>query len=303
MRIAKLFGWEAPLLAQLLHLRELASLHSHSSPITSPITSPVTSFVISSFSPFVHSAFLFRISFPHSVFRTSFSALVSRTCFPHVLTAPAHFCSDRIHTARFSSDHLLMNGSLLEQEIRSIRNNMLLMAVMQFIFSASPILVTTTTFALYAALGHQMTAATAFTSLSLFNILSFPLLVFPMIITYVIDLTVVNRRLTTFFNSPERATIDLDEQSHPPRAGTPPPRVPPPPPPPRQRAPTRPRRSPSRGTSCPRRELSRHRPPSRSNGAPSDGRRQKCPMRRAAPRPPRASRSMDRATAHAAARA
>ena len=82
MRIAKLFGWEAPLLAQLLHLRELASLHSHSSPITSPITSPVTSFVISSFSPFVHSAFLFRISFPHSVFRTSFSALVSRTCSP-----------------------------------------------------------------------------------------------------------------------------------------------------------------------------------------------------------------------------
>ena len=75
-----------------------------------------------------------------------------------------------------------------------------------FVFTATPLVVTAVTFVLYAALNGQLTAAKAFTSLSLFNILRFPLSVVPMMISRVIDLTVVNKRLSKFFNSGLRGT-------------------------------------------------------------------------------------------------
>lgn len=41
---------------------------------------------------------------------------------------------------------------------------------MGFFFTAVPIFVTLATFLMYSALGNKLTAATAFTSLSLFNV-------------------------------------------------------------------------------------------------------------------------------------
>ena len=93
-----------------------------------------------------------------------------------------------------------------EEELVAVRDSQLYSSLFMFIFTATPLIVTAVTFVMYAALNGQLTAAKAFTSLSLFNILRFPLSVVPMMITRVIDLTVVNKRLSTFFNSGQRGT-------------------------------------------------------------------------------------------------
>ena len=81
---------------------------------------------------------------------------------------------------------------------------------MGFFFTSVPIFVTLATFIMYSALGNKLTAATAFTSLSLFQIIRFPLLIVPMIITRLIDLAVVNKRLSRFLNAPQRETKPLE---------------------------------------------------------------------------------------------
>lgn len=91
-----------------------------------------------------------------------------------------------------------------------MRNNLLLGGVMGFFFTAIPLFVTLATFLVYSALGNKLTAATAFTSLSLFQIIRFPLLVVPMMITRVIDLSVVNGRLSRFLNAKGREAVELD---------------------------------------------------------------------------------------------
>ena len=48
-----------------------------------------------------------------------------------------------------------------------------------------PVLVTVVAFSAYALLGNEMTAAKAFTSISLFSVLRFPLYTFPQLITQV----------------------------------------------------------------------------------------------------------------------
>merc|ERR1719218_344433 len=93
-----------------------------------------------------------------------------------------------------------------ETELLAVRDNMLMSGLFGFVFTATPLIVTSATFVVYAALGNTLTAATAFTSLSLFNILRFPLTVVPMMITRVIDLQVVNKRLSKFFNAGLRGT-------------------------------------------------------------------------------------------------
>ena len=93
-----------------------------------------------------------------------------------------------------------------EEELVAVRDSQLYSSLFMFVFTATPLVVTAVTFVLYAALHGQLTAAKAFTSLSLFNILRFPLSVVPMMISRVIDLTVVNKRLSKFFNSGLRGT-------------------------------------------------------------------------------------------------
>ena len=44
-----------------------------------------------------------------------------------------------------------------------------------------PIAVSLTSFAVYVLMGHELTAATAFTSIALFNVLRFPLAMFPQV--------------------------------------------------------------------------------------------------------------------------
>jgi len=97
-----------------------------------------------------------------------------------------------------------------EEELKAVFDNMMLSAVFGFVFTAAPLVVTCATFATYAALGNTLTAATAFASLSLFQIIRFPLTVFPMMLARTIDLAVTNKRLSKFFNVANPAIVDLD---------------------------------------------------------------------------------------------
>ena len=94
---------------------------------------------------------------------------------------------------------------LREVELSRIRANALWGALSTFLWGATPLFVTCITFALFAALrgAAALTAAKAFTSLALFNLLRFPLNAIPSTISRVIDLSVVVRRLGRFLDAPE----------------------------------------------------------------------------------------------------
>ena len=78
-------------------------------------------------------------------------------------------------------------GSKRKEELRAVRKNMLMGGVMSFVFTALPLVVTASSFALYSIPGAgkktadnpdgKLTAAIAYTALSLFQVLRFPLLV------------------------------------------------------------------------------------------------------------------------------
>jgi hypothetical protein len=55
------------------------------------------------------------------------------------------------------------------------------MTVARFTWNVVPIAVSLTSFAVYVLMGHELTAATAFTSIALFNVLRFPLAMFPQV--------------------------------------------------------------------------------------------------------------------------
>jgi len=98
-------------------------------------------------------------------------------------------------------------------ELKKLRSNMLLGAVMSFLFTATPVLVSTATFAMYTILGNHMTAANAFTALSLLNILRFPILVIPMMLNNLISMLVVHVRLSKFMSAPDRDVRLLEQYS------------------------------------------------------------------------------------------
>jgi len=100
----------------------------------------------------------------------------------------------------------------IEERVRELRNKELklqlkykLWNVALFLsFSLSPVLVALGTFACYTLLMHEnLTAATAFTALSLFNILSFPLGAMPMMARFFMEAAVAKDRIEAFLLSPE----------------------------------------------------------------------------------------------------
>jgi ABC-type multidrug transport system fused ATPase/permease subunit len=68
-------------------------------------------------------------------------------------------------------------------ELEWIKKNSLLNGFNAFVIGAVPVLVTVATFAVYISMGNNLTAATAFTSISLFNVLRMPLIMLPQVIT------------------------------------------------------------------------------------------------------------------------
>ncbi|XP_070772711.1 ATP-binding cassette sub-family C member 2 isoform X2 [Enoplosus armatus] len=86
------------------------------------------------------------------------------------------------------------------QELKVMRKFAYLTSVSTFIFSCAPALVSLATFAVFVGVSSDnvLTAEKAFTSISLFNILRFPLAMLPMLIAAIVQTTVSRKRLEKF---------------------------------------------------------------------------------------------------------
>ncbi|XP_057704162.1 canalicular multispecific organic anion transporter 1 [Corythoichthys intestinalis] len=86
------------------------------------------------------------------------------------------------------------------QELTVMKKFAYLTSVSTFIFSCAPALVSLATFAVFVGVNSDnvLTAEKAFTSISLFNILRFPLAMLPMLIAAIVQTTVSRKRLEKF---------------------------------------------------------------------------------------------------------
>lgn len=87
-------------------------------------------------------------------------------------------------------------------ELLALRKAAYLQSFVMFMWMSTPLFVSILTFATYS-LFETLDATTAFTALSLFNILRFPLNVLPQVIAYLVDAIISFKRLTAFLVSDE----------------------------------------------------------------------------------------------------
>ncbi|KAF5736366.1 ABC transporter family protein [Tripterygium wilfordii] len=92
-------------------------------------------------------------------------------------------------------------------ELSWFRKASLLGAGNSFILNSIPVVVTVVSFGLFTLLGGNLTPARAFTSLSLFAVLRFPLFMLPNIITQVVNANVSLKRLEDLFLAEERILL------------------------------------------------------------------------------------------------
>ncbi|XP_041645026.1 canalicular multispecific organic anion transporter 1 [Cheilinus undulatus] len=90
--------------------------------------------------------------------------------------------------------------SIRGEELKVMRKFAYLTSVSTFVFSCAPALVSLATFAVFVGVSSDnvLTAEKAFTSISLFNILRFPLAMLPMLIAAIVQTTVSKKRLEKF---------------------------------------------------------------------------------------------------------
>ncbi|KAJ3362294.1 hypothetical protein HDU91_003500 [Kappamyces sp. JEL0680] len=92
-----------------------------------------------------------------------------------------------------------------EQELATLRSIAFLQSASSFTWSVTPFLVAFTTFCTYSLISPDpLTSTKVFVSLSLFNLLSFPLAVFPSMITSAVEASVSFSRLVSFFTNEEQ---------------------------------------------------------------------------------------------------
>ena len=89
-------------------------------------------------------------------------------------------------------------------ELNTLRKIGAMSAVQIFTWNITPIAVSTATFAVFVLTNDApLSTEIVFPSLTLFNLLSFPLMVLPMVITAIVEATVAVARLTAFFTAEE----------------------------------------------------------------------------------------------------
>ncbi|XP_027340342.1 ABC transporter C family member 12-like isoform X3 [Abrus precatorius] len=94
--------------------------------------------------------------------------------------------------------------SIRDEELSWFRKAQLLYALNTFILNSIPVLVTVTTFGIFTLLGGELTPARAFTSLSLFTVLRFPLNMLPSLLSQVASANVSLQRLEELLLAEER---------------------------------------------------------------------------------------------------
>lgn len=91
-----------------------------------------------------------------------------------------------------------------DQELNTLRKIGATMALANFTWSTTPFFVSCSTFAVFVLTGNRaLTTDIVFPALTLFNLLTFPLAILPMVITSIIEASVAVGRLTSFFTAPE----------------------------------------------------------------------------------------------------
>ena len=93
---------------------------------------------------------------------------------------------------------------LRDEEMSAVKGNSLWGAFSVFLWGSTPLFVSVSTFALYGYLGNELTAAKAFTSLALFNVIRFPINALPMAVNMWISASVSNKRLFNFLIAEEQ---------------------------------------------------------------------------------------------------
>ncbi|MCJ8749120.1 hypothetical protein PDJAM_G00172600 [Pangasius djambal] len=96
-----------------------------------------------------------------------------------------------------------------EKELKVMRKFAYLSSVSVFIFSCAPALVSLATFAVFVSVSpdNVLDAQKAFTSISLFNILHFPLAMLPMLISSLVQTSVSKKRLEKFLGGEDLDTM------------------------------------------------------------------------------------------------
>ncbi|CAM0902867.1 unnamed protein product [Alopecurus aequalis] len=94
-----------------------------------------------------------------------------------------------------------------DDELSWFRSAQLLAALNSFILNSIPVVVTVVSFGVYSLMGGDLTAAKAFTSLSLFAVLRFPLFMLPNLITQVVNCKVSLKRLEDLLLADERLLL------------------------------------------------------------------------------------------------
>ncbi|KAL8871245.1 MAG: hypothetical protein Q9174_002883 [Haloplaca sp. 1 TL-2023] len=91
-----------------------------------------------------------------------------------------------------------------DQELKTLRKIGASQAFANFTWSVTPFLVSCSTFTVFVLTGEQpLTTEIVFPALTLFNLLTFPLAILPMVITSIIESTVAVGRLTDYFTAEE----------------------------------------------------------------------------------------------------
>lgn len=91
-----------------------------------------------------------------------------------------------------------------DQELKTLRKIGAAQAVANFTWSTTPFLVSCSTFAVFVLTQDKpLTTDIVFPALTLFNLLTFPLAILPMVITSIIEASVAVGRLTAFFTAEE----------------------------------------------------------------------------------------------------
>ncbi|KAK8931125.1 ABC transporter C family member 2 [Platanthera zijinensis] len=97
--------------------------------------------------------------------------------------------------------------SIRNDELSWFRKAQLLASCNSFILNSIPVIVTVISFGVFSLLGGDLTPSKAFTSLSLFAVLRFPLFMLPNLITQVVNANVSLKRLEELFLTEERVLL------------------------------------------------------------------------------------------------
>lgn len=92
---------------------------------------------------------------------------------------------------------------LREQELKQIRKTQALSLVNSVVWLSGPVLVSLAAFGTYTYLGHSLTPAVAFPALALFNLLRFPIIMFPSQIQNIINAQISFGRIQKFMEAEE----------------------------------------------------------------------------------------------------